>query len=570
LNKLTKIKSKNIKNNIGTSFFVFDVETTKLEPMSKNFVFGVIYGNNFKKVIYSVDEFKQEFSKVKYQNKFIFAHNAEFDLMTIYGNIYENIDNKALFNGKFISAKLNKVTFGDSLNIFQSSVEKIGKSLNLEKIKNEKVFSEKLTKDNITKDDIYYCIRDCEIIYKALLSIFTKIGSIKLTIASLSMYNFRKDFLKKDIFVSDLIDNFYDSYFGGRTEVFKLGKCSALAYDINSLYPFVMSRMFFPDVSNLKKESKVDLRYLDYLLKNDEGLASVRLIHKDSYFGFIPFRSEKLLFPIGEFETVINFNELRFALDANIIEIIKCNYVVYGKRVETPFKEFIEFHYNKKVESNFELDKTIHKYISNSLYGKFGMRYKYTTEYFKELPIQEIKKLMLENKFYMLKLFSEIRLDCYLIYESKKIMNGFCSIPAYSSYITSEARIKLLSHLLDNPTVLYCDTDSIFIEDKFNGIINNEIGNFKIEKEITEIKGLKNYISKDVFGLHEVIKGISKNAIKVSDNEYRMKKFYKTKAALRQNKEAGQSYDITKILTSEYDKRIVLNNGSTKPITVRL
>ena len=56
-------------DNIQKEFYVFDTETTCLEPMPKNFVFGVIYGYYDGIVqgrfIYSVNEFKKEFEKEK-------------------------------------------------------------------------------------------------------------------------------------------------------------------------------------------------------------------------------------------------------------------------------------------------------------------------------------------------------------------------------------------------------------------------------------------------------------------------------------------------------------------------
>ena len=125
----SKIKPENLKN----SFYVFDVETTKLEPHKKNFVFGILYGWNYKFEFNSIDEFLKEIKKVRFRKKYIFAHNAEFDLLTIFGNIYKNLDSSAIFNGKFISAKYeNSITFADSLNIFPASVEKIGVTLGMQ------------------------------------------------------------------------------------------------------------------------------------------------------------------------------------------------------------------------------------------------------------------------------------------------------------------------------------------------------------------------------------------------------------------------------------------------------
>lgn len=571
MRQLSTQKDKKDIERIKDMFFVFDVETTKLEPQPKNFVFGVLYGNNFQKVIYSVESFKKEFKKKKYRGKHIFAHNAEFDLTTVYGNIYKNLDHSAIFNGKFIKAENSGVKFADSLNIFPASVEKIGETVGLHKIENKKVSGEKLNKKNIDKDDIEYCIRDCEIIFNALLKIFEYVGSVKLTLSSLALFNFRNKFLKETIYYSELVDHFFNSYYGGRTEVFRLGKCEAKVYDINSLYPFVMSDMYFPDVKNLKHETKLDLKYFAYIMKNFEGMAKCKIIHKDHYFGFLPHRyNNKLCFPVGTFTGYWNFNEIRFALKHNIIQVLEVYEIVYGNPVFTPFKEFVNFHYAKRLETNDELEKLIEKLLQNALYGRFGMKQKYNTTYYESIPFEIISELDKTEAFYSLKTFSEKRPDCFLVTENTQFKNSFFSIAAWSSYITSQARIEILKGLLLNQEnkIVYCDTDSIFLESDFIGRIDKDIGNYKLEeKTVLEIRGLKNYVLKDSKGnIKEVIKGISKNSVKVGEGRYKVKKYYKTKQSLRQNKESGEQFEQVKELKHKYDKRIVLTNGQTKPI----
>lgn len=454
--------------------------------MAKNFVFGVIYGYNYKRVIYTVEDFKTEFLHTRYQNKYIFAHNAEFDLLTIFGNVIQNIDNSAIFNGKFIMAKLNKVTFADSMNIYPTSVAKIGEMLGSDKLLNTKVKEEKLTKKNITDEDIKYCIQDCKIIFNALLKIFETVGEIKLTLASLSMFQFRSKYLNDSIMFSEKVDEFYNSYYGGRTEAFKIGEVDAYVYDINSLYPYVMVNTVFPDIKNLKKVIAIDVKYLLYLIDIYEGCAKVTVRHKETYFGFLPCRmevnkAEKLVFPVGESTTTVNFNEIRFALDQGAIEILNVEYAVYGNPMATPFEQFVKDNYKKRLAAKNKLDNTIYKLIMNSLYGRFAMRMKLQTTYYNDLPIDIIKELQDDDKFYELQVFNKDRNDCYLITENEKLKASFFSIPVFSSYITSEARIILLKGLLDNEknSVCYCDTDSIFLEKEFIGNVGEELGQFK-------------------------------------------------------------------------------------------
>lgn len=563
-------------SKIKYNFFVFDTETTKLEPMPKNFVFGVIYGAKHRKVIYSVEEFILEFENPIYKNKYIFAHNAEFDLLSIFGNIITNIDNSAVFNGKFIAAKYNNnITFGDSMNIYPASVEKIGEMMGLKKLDNLKVRSQKLRKDNITSEDIEYCKRDCEIVYKALLRMFESIGVIKLTVPSLAMFQFRSSYLPKDLVFSELVDDFYESYYGGRTEAFKIGKVSANVFDINSLYPFAMIHTVFPDVKHMHKVLDLTVKYLLYLLEDYEGMAKVTVRHKEVYFGYLPVRmeinkSEKLVFPVGEFTTVVNFNELRFAIDEGVVEVLKVHYAIYANPIESPFVSFVNDNYKKRLQSTNELDKTIYKLIMNSLYGRFAMRMKLTTTYYDDLPYQIIQELEASEKFYDLQLFNIERNDCYLITENEQMKNSFFSIPTFSSYITSHARVVLLKALIANEKneVCYCDTDSIFLQKEFNGKISNDIGDFKMEpKKVIEVNGLKNYKYINGDGKETtVIKGISRNSIKISEGKFSTQKYYKTKQSIVQNKEAGKGYEQIKTLTHIYDKRTIIANGETKPI----
>lgn len=579
---LKQVTSETDMTKIKYNFFVFDTETTKLEPKPENFVFGVLYAFNWHKVFYTPDEFKNELKHERYKGKYIFAHNAEFDLLTIFGNVVTEVDNSAIFNGKFISAKYGNVTFADSMNIFPTSVEKIGKLIGLSKLDNKKVKTQKLRKDNVTPEDIEYCRIDCKIVFTALLRIFEMTGAIKVTLPSLAMYDFRKNYLPSDLQFSELVDEFYNSYYGGRTEAFKIGKVNAKVYDVNSMYPYAMINTVFPDIKSLKKVTMCDTKFLSHCLKYYEGMADIEVKHKDTFFGFLPCRmevnkSEKLVFPVGKFRTVVNFNELRFALEKGVIEILKVHLIIYGNPIKSPFIEFITDNYKKRLESPDELNRTIYKLKMNSLYGRFAMRMKLNTTYYDEIPFQLVQELKEADRYVDIQLFNADRNDCYIITENEKFKNSFFSIPTFSSYITSTARIMLLKALIDNEDqdVCYCDTDSVFLEGTFKGKLSDELGDFKLEdKQVTAVFGLKNYIYKDNTGKEiAVIKGISKNSTKKTDpitkaEVYETPKYIKTKQALRQNKEAGQAFIMRKTLTGKYDKRIVNHDGTTKPIKI--
>lgn len=559
---------------IHKSFFVLDVETWGLNPKKEFFAVGVLYGFNFTFVFHSVDEIIQELNKNKYRGKKIFAHNAQYDFTCIFGNIILNVDNSAIFNSSFISADYNGIKLCDSMNIFPSSVSKIGETLGYKKGRTPSKFKFAWSELGVNQNDIDYCIRDCKIIFDALLKIFYKVGGVRITIASLAMYNFRKNYLKSPIYYNELNDHFFNSYYGGRTEAFKLGKCEADCYDINSLYPYIMEKIYFPDFKNLKKYTNVSKEQLYVYLSRYEGYFEGRVKHKNTYFGFVPYRGKtNLLFPVGEFPCKLNFNELRYALENDTIEIVSIKNVFCAPPVKTIFKEYVNDIYNERKNDQNELNKFILKLLLNSLYGKFGMRKKYQTTYYNNIPVDEIELLQKNNNYYELKLFNKNRSDCYLVTQNEKFEKMYYSIASIASYITSGARIELLKGLLanENNEVVYCDTDSIFLNGSVEGIkLGNELGEWKREdKKILEIRGLKNYVYYDESSktIKEAIKGVSKNAEKIGENKYRTLTYYKTKEAIRRQKPTGEQFYKEKTLTHEYNKRIIIDKfGNTKPI----
>jgi hypothetical protein len=578
------LRVSNVKSNIEKikyNFLVFDTETTCLEPQPKNFVFGCLYGYKVRKVFYTVEEFKIEFKKPQYKNKYIFAHNAEFDLLTIFGNIFTKIDNAAIFNGKFISAKMNDVTFADSMNVYPTSVVKLGNLINLPKLENKKASSGQLRKNNIDTYDVEYCYRDCEIVFKALLKIFELTGAIRITLPSLAMFDFRHNYLEEDLCFSELVDDFYESYYGGRTEAFRLGACKAKSYDINSLYPKAMTQVSLPDVKHLQKTENCDVSYLIFCMEHYEGMCRIEVDHTNTYFGYLPCRMKinkttKLCFPVGTFITTVNFNELRFAIQQGVVRIKKVYSVVYGAPIKSLFTSYINDNYSRRKETKDELEKTIYKLKMNSLYGRFAMRVKMNTTYYEQVPYDLITKIKEADKYCDIKLFNAFRADCFLVTENEQFKNAFFSIPAISSYITSEARIILLKNLIANERngVVYCDTDSIFLSGDFIGNISDKLGDFKQEsKQVTEVRGLKNYtyIDDKDGKTYNVIKGVSRGSTEkksevAGEKIFESERYYKTKASLRGNHEAGARYTMVKTIRNNYDKREILSDGNTNPL----
>lgn len=566
---LHKLKSR---EHILYDFYVFDVETNGLRAKSDAFLFGVIYSRNFINIIYSVDEFKKEFKKDRYNKRKVFAHNAEYDLSVIYDNIYD-FDKQAIFNNRFIYATNGNCQFADSMNIYPASVKRIGELLGIKKLGIEKEYLKGNVK-TVTKKMLDYCIRDCEIIYEALFRIFNEVESIKITLAGLSLDYFRRKFQPFNIdYNNKLVNHFFNSYYGGRNEAFFIGKIDAVCYDINSMYPYAMVMTSFPNPKYLQQKiiGVTPDRFINHYLQFFEGCANVTVLHYDKPYGFLPLRKNgKLLFPVGRFTAWYNFNELRFAIKYGAIKIKKVHNVIYSQKMKSPFIDYAVTLYEKRKNDVNELNREIYKLLLNSLYGKFAQKIKSETIYIENIDKQFniIQQYQQKKLFIKIVPFNNIRKDCFIEVKSRK---GFLyhSIPLFSSYITSYARIVLLSKILkyQNFNPVYCDTDSIFYQHDPEITSSNKLGEFKREKKlITEIRGLKNYSYIGENKKHyDKIKGIPKSAEKVQE-KYIYKNLLKTREAMRRKLEPGVIVEREKILKLTYEKRIVLKNGQTKPL----
>ena len=571
------------KTKIINDFFVFDTETGirkkggtikfDLNARPDRFIFGVIYGYNFTKVIYSREEFISEFKHPRYKGKTVFAHNAEYDLTVLFGSPY-TFDPEVVFNGKFISATNGNCRFADSLNIYRTKASVIGEMLGMPKT---------MTYDEINwnnkkqrADAINGCIRDCEIIWEALFRIFEKAGNLKITQASLSLEYFRRFHLAHDILHNDNTIYFFDSYFGGRCEAFRLGKVKGRVRDVNSMYPYIMDKEKFPDPARLKVKNNLEVKQLPLYMKKFEGMVYCTVKHKHTWIGYLPVKqNNKLIFPVGTFKGCWNFNELRFAIEEKVVEVISIDKIVYAPPIESPFKKYVRHLYAERFSTDNEFSIYVIKIFMNSLYGKMAQQIKANFVYIKDIDksIREIREYQKQGRFVKLMMFSEERKDAFIVLDSEFDYAKDYSICSFASYITSGARIHLLKECLKEGknNLLYCDTDSTFSSSTKKYKDDKELGGWKLEnKVITYIGGLKNYkykVKKEGKWLTKRrLKGVPESAKQIGKHKYTYTNLLKTKEALRRNMEPGVPIERTKVIKGIYTKRIVNKDGTTKPI----
>lgn len=588
---MNSLKPLRHSTRLMDDFYVFDTEVGHIKnrngkryinwSLTGKFIFGVVYGKNFTKVIHSKKELINEFKEPRYKGKKVFAHNAEFDLTILFDNIFVAFPD-AIFNGKFISCSNGNCTFADSLNIYRTSAKVIGEMLGIQKtgMQGRGQYATTNWSDKKQRSRaINGCIRDCEIIWEALFRIFEKVGSIKITQASLSLDYFKRYFLNHIIEHNENTTFFFDSYFGGRTEAFKIGKVNGKVIDVNSMYPYGMKFAKFPNPKFLRVDEKVTVtRFHNYYLKKFEGCVYCTVKHKKTWIGYLPVKhAGKLLFPVGKIKGCWNFNELRFAIESGAVDIINIDRVVYAPAMDSPFRNYVDTLYRERFSTDNEFHIYVIKIFMNSLYGKFAQHISEEWIYIEDMEkqIAAIQAYELNNKIIKIVPFNEFRKDCFIVIGSDNNWTKDFSIPSFASYITSFCRVHLLKKMLKigSKNVLYCDTDSVFFRGKNKLKNETDLGGWKLEKKkIISIHGLKNYKylyydkKTNKWKKHHLIKGVPKNAIEYEKHKYKYVNLLKTKESLRRGLNAGSQIERIKIIKNKYTKRIVDKKGNTKPI----
>lgn len=517
---------------------------------------------------------------------YIFAHNTQFDFMIVGGslelqkhNFY--IDNSFIDNGNFIMSIREKGKFNsknhytgttylflDTMNYVKRSLKSLGEMINLNKFD--------IDFDTCSFQELKeYCYRDVEITQKFILTWidFLKsndLGNFKNTLASQSFSTYRHKFMKYDIGIHNIanaINLERNSYRGGRNEVFKFGKDFAYIYDVNSMYPYVMANNLYPSkIIGFYKNGNVG-SISKALNKNFGIIADVDIKTTENVIGV---KDERLFFPIGSFRVSITEPEIRYLLD-NGHKILKVhNYAIY--EMQPIFKDFIEFFYTERLKARNEnnlIKSEMFKILMNSLYGKFGQKVNNWLdigEYNLDKENDRIEQIYnFETKKYtILKYFGG------KIFKNDGYIEGFNSFVAIPSYVTSYSRIYLyqLMKVAGLENVLYCDTDSLFLNSEGHKNIKDtpfvddkKLGCLKLEKKgNVNIFGCKDYN----FNKERKTKGVTKNAKVLDKNKFEYTQFTKLRTALRKNLLDGVYINnVEKTLKQEYKKAIVTDNKTT-------
>jgi len=579
-----------------SDFSVFDIETINwVEPYAVGYYekgkYNLYEGKN------CITEFINNFLTFKNRNKVCYAHNGgKFDFSFILKELFEKkfsekfyitplrigsriaeikiyrmaMCNKGKNAGKLV--KKDKFVLRDSFALLGFSLEKLCKNFDVEHKKGELDY-EKINWKNyqdFKSEWSPYLKNDCIGLYEVLkkfeernLKLFGTNLKKSLTIAQHSMNVFKSKFLKNKIpCYEGLEDDIRMSYFGGRTEIFKMRGENLNYYDVNSLYPSVMFKNSFPVGTPTET---------NYFNKNDLGIAFCDIEMQDYLeYPLLPYRNEakKLIFPLGSWKGWYTTPEIRKARELGYNITILKGYVFEKQNL---FKDYISKLYEiKKNSDSGSVDYLTSKLLMNSLYGKFGQRREKQQYY-----INPVDKIGLEP----LDIFEDIP-----VYTKKVESQATHILPAISSFVTSYARLELYKLFEEvqrkGKSVFYCDTDSVVT----NALLHTgkELGELKLEKEID--KGY--FILPKMYALkcgdeEEVkAKGFPRKLFSfkqfekavLSDDysalKYNKKIFASPFESMRRNKTMVSMIDFKRSVITRYDKRKVLQDGETTPLYI--
>ena len=548
----TKNKTINLidsRKKVKDVIAVADSETyvdnnNDLQPFCLCLVYNTLEGEIVKKSFYG--EYCQlNFLKYLYEENIreVYFHNLKFDawLFKRFQIVDITYHSSRLYRLCILftddkKKKKKKFYFKDSLALIPTKLKNFNKMFNLGEIEKELYPYNKINetvilenelliddcKDEFSKEDfikfkemiynndfninenkidvekltIFYCLRDCEVLYYGLkkfeemtMELFNNTNGLRfLTISSLSFYVMTENcFSGLNKYCGDIKKFIRKAIRGGRCMVQNNQKIKVndeiVDFDACSLYPSAMSRLYLPTgkvyASNDKEEIKLIYKCLmdeDQVIISDKKFVSAMIIKckiikvgKNRTFPLLSIMEDGISNYTNSMEgkeVYLTHIELQdfIKYQEGEVEFLECIYWVGKKDVR--MAEKIKYFYNLRAKYKSEGNQLqeVLKLFMNSSYGKTiqkdtenedRMFNKNTTDIFLKNNYGRIKEVIeINNETYWIKLdgssscnYIPVQIGCLILGMSKRIMNEVIC--------TAED---------NNIDVYYQDTDSIHIK----------------------------------------------------------------------------------------------------------
>jgi hypothetical protein len=282
-------------------------------------------------------------------------------------------------------------------------------------------------------------------------------------------------------------DKFRPFYFGGRVEAFKTGVIAGdwKVYDVNSMYPYVMSESHHPTGKRYKT---------GYNRVIDKRGRIAGFVDAPFYFakikckqmGAFPVRvkNEPLNFEIPSGVFCVTSHELKAAIESGRAWDIEVLEVMVPEETIS-FGEYVARFMEEKISSKARKDKAgeiFAKLLLNSAYGKFAQNPAHYFDYWIGEPESEDYEIYSAD------------IDSVDIWRKPSEREAFYDVATAAS-ITGAARSVLMRALASAVNPVYCDTDSIICEGLNCELDESRLGAWKLEAagDMVAIAGKKMY-----------------------------------------------------------------------------
>lgn len=495
-----------VRNNIVPhKLAAFDVETYK-EGDEHRFLCGAVWSADYQGHFWEPEEMKVALLHRRFKNHWIFATSLDFDFFALFGEDFGRFNIELMFRGSgLICAEIkdrgrNRTRkFLDTMNYYPVGLNKLGECIGLKKLGRPKSWLRKPETEAERAEMAAYNVQDARITYEWIKWFQAKLngigGQLKKTIAATSLWYWRRHYQAEPLYQpkKSIMEKQLNAYYGGRTECFYRGlfdrKC--YIYDVNAMYAWAMCNDF-PKTDTIFHRLRPEIRDIfDY-----HGVVRCDVItppQDSTFYPLLPYRDEtnKLLFPVGRWRGAwYSCIELRRALDLGYTIMPREAYLYYESY--RPFERIQRDYYRLRRESP-DL-KLVYKLMGNSLYGKWGQRWKNVQEY---RHISEFAAIP--------KKFTEIK-NGFVISERSREPAPFAN-PIISLYASAYARVRL-HELLTRYGAWYCDTDSLITDAKIP--TSDKLGDLKLERTLNRILLVKPkvyFFDDEVCGVNVRIKG---------------------------------------------------------------
>lgn len=369
----------------------------------------------------------------------------------------------------------NTFHFIDSYWLLRDKLANIAKSIGMKK--GDVDFA-----DSSLEELREYNEQDCVILFNAIRAYEANIwglgGQLMMTQASCAMNLFRRKFLTRDILTSDTMNRrSKKSYVGSRVEVLEERCSNALYFDINSSFPYAMTKT--SPGQFLRTSKRLPLTGTQYL-----ALARIT-IKDDQWLPPIPYRANKgrrVYFPTGTWEGWFDSVDIELVEESGntIEEIIE----VHCFDDFDDLGSYAETLYARRKAATDPFQKVTYKLLLNSLYGKFG-----------ENPVKRGLRVNPNDiacthiPRHGFKPDNPREPECWdMVFPGVWLVNDEVDVPhahvPIASHITAFARKTLYDYMVKCREVYYCDTDGFATDTVFE--TSPELGGLKLEKKIVD------------------------------------------------------------------------------------